>query len=115
MDVKMTDSTSNAQRSTLNPVKGRGPNGALRPQPSVELHIEELVLHGFASGDRFAVGDAVERELARLFGEQGIPVALRSQSATDEMTGAVFNSTQNAKPRAIGGQIAQAVYQGFGK
>jgi hypothetical protein len=94
--VKITDSTSSTQ-------------------PSVELHIEELILHGFASGNRFAVGDAVERELARLFGEQGIPVALRSQSATDEMTGAVFNSAQNAKPRGIGRQIAQAVYQGFGK
>jgi hypothetical protein len=53
--------------------------------------------------------------LARLLGEQGVPVALRSQSATDEMTGATFNSAQNAKPRAIGKQIARAVYQGFGK
>ena len=102
-EIKDQRSEQNSQLSTLN------------SQCSVELHIEELILHGFASGDRFAVGDAVERELARLFGEQGLPVALRSQSATDEMTGAVFNSAQNAKPRAIGRQIAQAVYQGFGK
>ena len=99
--------------SRLNSVKGRGPNGALRPQPSVELHIEELVLHGFAPGDRYAIGDAVERELARLLGEQGVPISLRSENATDEIRGATFNAAHNAKPPAIGRQIAQAVYQGF--
>jgi hypothetical protein len=119
--VKMTDSTSNAQRPTpkafaselLNPVKGRGPNGALRPQPSVELHIEELVLDGFAPGDRYVIGEAVQRELALLFGEQGVPSLLRSDNATDEIRGATFNAAHNAKPRAIARQIAQAVYQGF--
>ena len=117
----MTDPISNAQRPTpkafaselLNPVKGRGPNGALRPQPSVELHIEELVLHGFAPGDRYRMGEAVERELARLLGEEGIPISLRSESATDETRGATFNVPHNAKSPAIGQQVAQAVYQGF--
>jgi hypothetical protein len=115
MDVKPTDSTSNVQRPTLNPVKGRGPNGALRPQPSVELHIEELVLHGFAPGDRYVIGDAVERELARLLSEEGVPISLRSANATDEIRGATFNSAHNAKPPTIGRQIAQAIYQGFGQ
>ncbi len=113
--MKMTDSISNAQRPTLNPVKGRGPNGALRPQPSVELRIEELVLHGFAPGDRYVIGDTVERELTRLLGEQGVPISLRSESATDEIRGATFNAARNAKAPAIGQQIAHAVYGGFGK
>lgn len=81
----------------------------------IELHIEELVLHGFAPGDRYAIGDALERELARLFDDRGIPVSLRSQNATDRMKGASFNAAHNAKPQAIGRQIAQAVYQGFGR
>jgi hypothetical protein len=85
----------------------------LNSQPSVELRIEELVLHGFASGDRYAIGEAVERELARLLGEQGVPVSLRSENATDEIKGATFNATANAKPPAISRQIAQAVYHGF--
>jgi hypothetical protein len=82
-------------------------------QPSVELHIEELVLHGFAPGDRYEIGDAVERELARLLGDQGVPISLRSENATDEIRGATFNTQQNAKPVAISQQIAQAIYQGF--
>ena len=100
--MKLTDSTSNSQFSTLN------------SQPSVQLRIEELVLHGFALSDRYAIGDAVERELARLLGEQGVPGSLRSENATDEIRGATFNAAHSAKPSAIGGQIAQAIYQGFG-
>jgi len=45
----------------------------------VELHIEELVLHGFRSGDRFHIGDALERELVRLLGKQGLPAPFRHQ------------------------------------
>jgi hypothetical protein len=82
---------------------------------SIELHIEELVLHGFAPGDRCAIGDAVERELTRLLGEQRVPSLLRSENATDEIKGATFNVVDNSKPLAIGHQVARAVYQGFGK
>jgi hypothetical protein len=81
----------------------------------MELRIEELVLHGFAPGDRYAVGDTVERELARLLGEQGVPISLRSENAMDEMRGPTFNATHDAKAPAIGRQIARAVYQGFGQ
>jgi hypothetical protein len=38
---------------------------------SVEVRIEELVLHGLPPLDRHAVGDAVERELAARIAEQG--------------------------------------------
>jgi hypothetical protein len=112
-EIRGQRSEQNSQLSILNPVKGRGPNGALRPQPSIELHIEELVLHGFAAGERYAIGDAVEHELARLLHEQSIPISLQSENAADEIKGATFNAAHNAKPRAIGRQIAQAVYQGF--
>ena len=86
-----------------------------RSEHSVELHIDELVLDGFASGDRYVIGDAVERELARLLGQRSVPISLRSESATDEIKGATFNATKDAKPPATGRQIAQAVYEGFGK
>ena len=86
---------------------------ALNSQPSIELRIDELILHGFAPCNRYAVGDAVERELARLLHEQGIPIWLQSENAADEIKGATFNAAHNKKPRAIGRQISQAVYQGF--
>jgi hypothetical protein len=61
------------------------------------------------------IGDAVERELARLLGEQRVLSSLRSENETDEMRGATFNIPHNAKPHAIGRQIANAVYQRFSK
>jgi hypothetical protein len=89
--------------------------GCQRSAHSVELHIEELVLDGFASGDRYVIGETVERELAQLLGEQDIPNSLRLDNATDEIRGATFNAMRDAKPPIIGRQIAQAVYEGFGK
>ena len=85
----------------------------LNSQPSVELHIEELVLHGFRASDRYVIGEAVERELAQLFGEQGIPNSLQSDNATDELRGEAFNAAHDMKPPMIGRQIATAVYQAF--
>ena len=43
---------------------------------NVELNIEELVLHGFPPGEHQHIGEAVERELSRLFAEQGVPPSL---------------------------------------
>lgn len=41
----------------------------MSPRP-VDLRIEELVLRGFPPEARHRIGDAVERELARLFAER---------------------------------------------
>jgi len=102
--VKLTDSTPNIQRATPS-----------AQQQSIELHIEELVLYGFAPGDRHTIGDALEDDLARLLNEGGIPNSLRSQNTIGEIQGGTFKATQNARPTAIGRQIARAVYQGFSR
>lgn len=77
----------------------------------VELHIEELVLHGFRSGDRFHIGDALERELAQLLGKQGLPVLLQQQSFVDRLDAGTFKVTSGTKPRGIGTQLAQSLHQ----
>ena len=105
----------NSQPSTLNSMKWRSPDRTLRLRPSVDLQIEELVLHGFAPVGRYAIGDAVERQLVRLLHEQGLPISLHSKSAVGEIKAATINVGRNAKPNAIGQQIAQAVYQGFSR
>jgi hypothetical protein len=109
--VKVSRSTPSAQRTTPKAFASR----QLSSQASVDLHIDELVLDGFASGDRYTIGDAVERELARLLGEEGIPISLRSESQADELRGEAFNAAHDMKPPMIGRQIATAVYQAFGQ
>src|SRR3712207_3298477 len=57
---------------------------------NIELHIEELVLHGFAPGDRYRIGEAVQRELARLFAEQGVPPSLVGGGEVAHLDGGSF-------------------------
>ena len=84
---------------------------------SVELHIEELVLHGFGAGDRYAIAAAVEQELSRLlvaqFGVQGVPRLFAESSETPRVDAGAFNVAAGTNSEAIGGQIAQTVYQGL--
>jgi hypothetical protein len=77
---------------------------------NVHLHIDELVLHGFAPGDRLRIADAVQVELARLFTDGGVPPALTSGVAVDRMNAGAFHTAIGARPEATGAGIAQAVY-----
>ncbi len=82
---------------------------------SIELHIEELVLHGFAPGERYRIGEAVERELARLLTEQGAPHLFSGNVELAQIDAGEFNVKQNAKSELIGAQVAQAVYGGMSR
>jgi hypothetical protein len=81
-------------------------------RPNIELHIEELVLHGFAPGDRHRIGEAVRRELARLLAEQGVPPGLSRGGEVTRQDGGSFRSEAGGKPEATGTGVGQAVYGG---
>lgn len=81
----------------------------------VDLHIEELVLHGFPAGDRHRIGDAVQRQLARLFAEQGVPPAMSQHAEAAHLDGGAFDVAPGARAEAIGAQVAQAVYGGLSR
>lgn len=83
-------------------------------KPDIELQIEELMLHGFAPGDRYRIGDAMKRELARLFAEQGTPPSLAQEREVARLDGGAFEMKPDSKAEAIGVQVAQAVYGGLG-
>ncbi len=77
---------------------------------SIEVHLEELVLNGFDPRDRHRIGDAVERELARLFAEQGVPGTLAEPTAIDRLDVGAFRVKPPSRPEKVGAQVAQAVY-----
>ncbi len=85
------------------------------PRHSVELHIEELVLHGFAPGDRDRIGGAVERELARLLAEGGLPGASSHPMAIGRLEGGAFQVAEGARPDGIGARVAAAIYRGLSR
>jgi hypothetical protein len=82
----------------------------LRPSSAIELHIDALVLHGFAPGDRHSIGAAVERELARLLDERGLPPPLGQRAELARLDGGSFDVTAGAHPNVIGAEIARAIY-----
>ncbi len=79
---------------------------------NIKLHIGELVLDGFAPSDRYRIADSVERELARLFSEQGAPQSLSHGGEIAHLDGGAFEAAQGSRPEAIGAKVARAVYGG---
>jgi hypothetical protein len=77
---------------------------------NLHLHIEELVLHGFAPGDRARIADALQRGLAQLFTEAGIPPALARGGGVDRMNAGSVPTATAAPPETTGAGIARAVY-----
>jgi hypothetical protein len=98
---------SSAESARLIP---RQSNESLR---SVDLHIGELVLNGFAPADRYTIGDAVERELTRLFHEQGTPPAISEPGETTHLDMNTFELMPGSSARTIGVELAKAIYGGL--
>jgi hypothetical protein len=80
---------------------------------NVELHIEELVLHGFPPVARHRIGDAATRELARLFAERGVPSSLGEGGEIASLSGGSFEARPELGAEAVGVQVARAVYGGL--
>lgn len=87
----------------------------MTPRNDVELQIEELVLHGFAPHDRSRIGEAVERELARLFAGRGVPPSLARGGEIERLYGGTFEVKPGSDVEAIGAQVAHAVYGGLSR
>ncbi len=81
----------------------------MKPQ-RIEVHIEELVLHGFEHSDRYAIGEAIERELTRLLGAGEV----RMQSS-DRLDAGSVTLTSAAKPQRVGAQVAGKVHRSLSR
>jgi len=79
----------------------------------IELHIEELVLDGFAAADRYRIGDVIERELSRLLSEQSVPSSFVSNHDQAHLDAGTFHVAAGSTAERIGAQVAQVVYEGL--
>jgi hypothetical protein len=82
---------------------------------NIELHIEELALHGFAPGDRYRIAEAVEREFQRLLAEQGAPALFSGANDLRQIDAGAFSVKPNAKSDTVGAQVAQAIYEAMNR
>jgi hypothetical protein len=85
----------------------------MNAQPSIELHIEELVLHGFAPGDRHRIAEALQSALMHLLADPTMRGSLATPRETARLDGGSFQVPAHAKPKAIGAQVAQSVQRGM--
>jgi hypothetical protein len=79
----------------------------------IEFRIDELILHGFSSGDRHRVGEAVKRELVRLMSGPGASFAPKNTKRIDMIRGGDITLSPATRPESAGTQIAQAVHDGI--
>jgi len=84
-------------------------------RPSIELHIESLVVHGFEPHDGHRLKEAVARRLAELLSEHGLPEALSGAGGIESIDAGEIRMAPGSKPEATGGQVARAVFGGLGR
>ncbi|HEX6709750.1 MAG TPA: hypothetical protein VF068_05405 [Rubrobacter sp.] len=80
---------------------------------NVELHIEELVLHGFPPDYRHHIGGAVEQEISRLFTEQGVPPSLSRGGNIPRLDAGAFRMSPELGADAVGARVARSLYEGM--
>lgn len=83
----------------------------------INLHIERLVLEGLPSERAHAslVQSAVQQELRRLVGSQGLAPGLMGGGAMPTTQGGNMQVANEASPRQLGTQIANSVHEGLVK
>jgi hypothetical protein len=73
----------------------------------IEVHIEELVLHGFPRSARWQIADAIENELHAQLTKDGIPAAW--QSSPRQLDAGSVKSKTHA---GLGAKVARAIHGG---
>lgn len=96
------------RRSRSHPVPGR------RASPSIELHIDRLVVDGIAAINRVELSLVLQAELSHLLAERGLPNASGGLSLA-QMDGGAFKLPSNANTRAVATHVAQAIYGGLNR
>jgi hypothetical protein len=82
---------------------------------SIDVHIQELVLHGFPPSQRHAIAEAVERGLAQMLVLHDVPRSFHHQTYHEELHGGSFHVKAGSRPQTIGTSIARSIYKGLNR
>lgn len=84
-------------------------------KPDIHVHIEELVLDGFAPRDRYRISEAVEQELARLIAKRGLNPALVADVERPSLRVNAVQCSRDGDPNQLGQKIARSVFGEIGR
>ncbi len=76
----------------------------------LEISIDRLVLGGFAAEDGARIRVSIERELARLFAEQGLSEGLTEGVSIARLSGGEIGVESGVHAEPAGTHIARAIY-----
>lgn len=82
-------------------------------RPSVELTIQELIVDGIETSQRYPLGEAVRSELTRLLKDEGLSAQAQSLNILDKIDGGTISIQRGDRGEAVGGRIARAIYGGL--
>jgi hypothetical protein len=106
--VRMSSQTREAHQ-----INAQDLGSNIRPasSPSIEIHIRELVLHGFAHADRRPIAEMIERELSALLAHKTFSVERSFKVA--HLDGGAFQLESSKRHESAGTNIARAIYGGL--
>ena len=80
---------------------------------SIEIRINEVILHGFAYADRRPIADAIVRQLSELFHQNDI--SFQRSFEVEVIQGEQFKAGRRIPREAVGNEIAMAIYKGLSR
>jgi hypothetical protein len=81
----------------------------------IDIHIDRVVLKGYASSDRHAIADGLREELARHYSAPEALGELRTGSPLEHVDAGRVSIVHGATPRAVGGQAARGIAKGLAR
>lgn len=85
----------------------------MKPNPDIEIHIDEIVLHGFPARNKAGIDNALRNELALLLARYGAPAILKNGGAVPLVPGGTFKTSSHESSKSIGKSIARSIYSGL--
>jgi hypothetical protein len=79
----------------------------------VVLHIDRVVLNGYARADRQAVVDGLRAEFARHYAEPGAANGLQGQANLDRLQAGRVAVPAGAEPGVVGRHAARGITKGL--
>ncbi len=82
---------------------------------SIEMQIDELVLHGLPAADRYVIGDAFLLEIEQMLNTSASRTSLKQNIDQAIIDAGRITLAPSAKPILVGKQVARAVYGSLNK
>ena len=75
------------------------------------MHIEQIVLHGYAPGDTRRLGEALQAELTRLVQKHGVNSSGMENLSLQTLDGGRLKAAERPSTEALGARLAQRIHQ----